>query len=584
MTYHYCNFLYNFRDSYVAALKAIQQYLVDLGFELAASYSMSDFELNIRTAIKEVFPMVNLRGCHFHYGQRLWNRVVDSGLKSDYSKKEYQEFASFIRASIGLSFVPLDRLESEAVPILHNMAKELKKRHQSFAHNFLSYIKRYWIHGSYKPSTWNFYQKQGVTTNNHAEGYNNRIGNHQGLPVHPNPYLLVDVIRKELKIGIDDALCAKIGKPNLKSSGGKSQKIKKLIAQRKELMKNLAKRNTDLPTYMKAIGALSIDKDKRVTDEDVDAAESVAEEQSQTDMSDIVYASRQSIGGNDLRQLRDNLHFSSTFASTQVPPSFTAPDTSILPSTTPMIPQKKLIEEAGMYVMNRLLQSNMVLSATQPQTPADGNCFIHCILDQIMYDPQLRFMSFSLDTFRSTIVNSLNFMIGLERIESPLTPSQRLDWLNRMGTDGEFADHIFLQLTANVLDRNIVIRRVISDEVTTISPVNGIGAHHIYPSLNVLFYEETEFIHGHYQSIRPGPIQPQPQTQPQPQPPVTRQQLPSVADSIGQPVHQSTAINQTETCNNICDSQNSVRSRNNREQSYMSTSNIIEKRTRASKK
>ena len=108
MTYHYCNFLYNFRDSYVAALKAIQQYLVDLGFELAASYSMSDFELNIRTAIKEVFPMVNLRGCHFHYGQRLWNRVVDSGLKSDYSKKEYQEFASFIRASIGLSFVPLD--------------------------------------------------------------------------------------------------------------------------------------------------------------------------------------------------------------------------------------------------------------------------------------------------------------------------------------------------------------------------------------------------------------------------------------------------------------------------------------------
>ena len=40
----------------------------------------------------------------------------------------------------------------------------------------------------------------------------------------------------------------------------------------------------------------------------------------------------------------------------------------------------------------------------------------------------------------------------------------------------------------------------------------------------------------------------------------------------------------TETCNNICDSQNSVRSRNNREQSDMSTSNIIEKRTRASKK
>ena len=300
-------------------------------------------------------------------------------------------------------------------------------------------------------------------------------------------------------------------------------------------------------------------------------------------MSDIVYASRQSIGGNDLRQLRDNLHFSSTFASTQVPPSFTAPDTSILPSTTPMIPQKKLIEEAGMYVMNRLLQSNMVLSATQPQTPADGNCFIHCILDQIMYDPQWRFMSFNADTFRSTIVNTLNFMIESGRIESPLTQSQRLEWLNRMGTSGEFADHIFLQLTANVLDRNIVITRVISNEITTITPVNGVVGH-LYPSLNVLYYEETDFVHGHYQSIRPAPIvQPQ---QPQ-SPTVTQQyrsQLPSV-DSIGEPNLQST-VNVNVNCDATCDTsnQNSTRTRISRESSYLSTSNIIQKRTRNAKK
>ena len=148
-----------------------------------------------------------------------------------------------------------------------------------------------------------------------------------------------------------------------------------------------------------------------------------------------------------------------------------------------------------------------------------------------------------------------------------------------MGTSGEFADHIFLQLTANVLDRNIVITRVISNEVTTITPVNGVGGHHIYPSLNVLFYEETEFIHGHYQSIRPGPIvQPQPQPQ---SPTVTQQyrsQLPSV-DSIGEPNLQSTNVN----CDATCD-QNSTRTRISRESSYLSTSNIIQIRTRNSKK
>ena len=72
---------------------------------------------------------------------------------------------------------------------------------------------------------------------------------------------------------------------------------------------------------------------------------------------EIVESSRQSIGGDSLRRLRENLHFTSTFASTQVPPSFTAP---ILPSTPPpILPPKILLEESGMYVMNRLLQSSV---------------------------------------------------------------------------------------------------------------------------------------------------------------------------------------------------------------------------------
>ena len=127
-------------DSYVTALTLIKENFSNMGLKISASYSMSDFELNIRSAIKEVFPGINLRGCHFHMGQALWNRVVNSGLKSDYSNSKYHMFAAFIRASIGLAYVPLDRIESEALGILKN------------------------------PSTWNFYQKHGVSTNNHAEG------------------------------------------------------------------------------------------------------------------------------------------------------------------------------------------------------------------------------------------------------------------------------------------------------------------------------------------------------------------------------------------------------------------------------
>ena len=123
-----------------------------------------------RSAVREIFPLVGLKGCHFHFGQRLWSRVVDNGFKSDYNNKKFTDFASFIRACIGLSFVPLDRLETEAISILRKMAKQLNL-------NFL--------------------------------GYNNRLGNSQGLGSHPNPYLLASVLKYELKVGIDNSLAAR---------------------------------------------------------------------------------------------------------------------------------------------------------------------------------------------------------------------------------------------------------------------------------------------------------------------------------------------------------------------------------------
>ena len=386
-------------------------------------------------------------------------------------------------------------------------------------------------------------------------------------------------MKKELKIGLDDALSAKIGNPNKKSKGTKNREYEKLIEQRKSLMKNVAKRDTDLETYMKAIGALSISKDKRVTSEN-----NFDDEHSESTM-EIVESSRNSIGGDALRQLRANINFSSTFASTQIPPSFAIPSTPTTSTTpTPEIPPKLTLEEGSTHAINRLAQANMVLSSTQPSTLADGNCFIYAIMDQLMYDPNLRFVPFSHDTFRSSIVSSFNSMISQGRIVSPFTDEQRQNWILRMGTNTEYCDHIFIQLCANILDRNIEIFNVMSNQRTIISPVNGGGGHLIYSPLYVMFYEESHFYAPHYQSIRPRQV-PQPQApltnSTIEQVPATRSQLPSVNSTIGHPILHSTNINQTTTCENTC---NTVRSRNTRETSYIDKSNIIEKRTRSSRK
>ena len=114
-------------------------------------------------------------------------------------------------------------------------------------------------------------------------------------------------------------------------------------------------------------------------------------------------------------------------------------------------------------------------------------------MDQLMYDPNLRFVPFSHDTFRSSIVSSFNSMISHGRIVSPFTDEQRQNWILRMGTNTEYCDHIFIQLCANILDRNIEIFNVMSNQRTIISPVNGGGGHLIYSPLYVMFYEESHF-------------------------------------------------------------------------------------------
>ena len=87
----------------------------------------------------------------------------------------------------------------------------------------------------------------------------------------------------------------------------------------------------------------------------------------------------------------------------------------------------------------------------------------------------------------------------------------------------------------------------------------------------------------HYQSIRPRQVPQAPVTN-FINVPATRSPLPSVNSTIGEPILHSTNLNH-QRCENTCNTENStVRSRNTRETSYLSASNIIEKRTRSSRK
>ena len=220
-------------------------------------------------------------GCHFHYAKALFNKVVKAGLKSYYSKakknlikskkdkkllknsKKSIAFSTFIRASIGMAYVPLDKLE-HAHKILKQLGKELKGRKiKEFAKKFLYYYDKTWMNGHYERHEWNMHMHRGITSNNISEGYNSKINNHKDLKANPNPYLLAAFIKDQFKVAENKTLSSDQGNPNDRAQASKFRRLK----ERKEaIMVSMDGIHGDWKTYIIAIGEAAIDLDVRINE------------------------------------------------------------------------------------------------------------------------------------------------------------------------------------------------------------------------------------------------------------------------------------------------------------------------------
>ena len=62
--------------------------------------------------------------------------------------------------------------------------------------DFITYFQDTWLLGNFQPSVWNVFETTGPRTNNHLEGWHNRLKIIVGKP-HPNVYEIVEVFQKE---------------------------------------------------------------------------------------------------------------------------------------------------------------------------------------------------------------------------------------------------------------------------------------------------------------------------------------------------------------------------------------------------
>ena len=167
-----------------------------------------DFEIAIHQAFEALFK---LRGCYFHFSQAGWRKVQKGGMVVSYMNEKC--FRDFIRSAIALAFLPLNQIEA-AIDDLRTVDFEKDslcyEKMCAFKTEYLDYIESTWIYGNFKPKLWNQWKKSSNLTNNNNEGYNSRVNKMLAVH-HPNPWVLLCMLVKELIRAEMEALWIKVG-------------------------------------------------------------------------------------------------------------------------------------------------------------------------------------------------------------------------------------------------------------------------------------------------------------------------------------------------------------------------------------
>ena len=240
------------RDSYNSLFSMLKECLSRRGLIMSAQFFMSDFELNIKNSFMEFFPQTEVKGCVFHFAKAVVGQVHKRGFKQDFSDvRKNGAFCGFIRAILGLPYVPLERLK-EGIRNLYIICRRLTGKQQTFGMKMIKYVEKYWIRGNHRPVTWNVYKSETVSTNNNSEGYNSKLGNK--LKQHPNFYALCGELKNELETSQLDTLAAKTGNKNIKKN--KEKKTLKLEKIRCDMKDKLENGLVELMIYQQTMGGM----------------------------------------------------------------------------------------------------------------------------------------------------------------------------------------------------------------------------------------------------------------------------------------------------------------------------------------
>ena len=159
--------------------------------ELKLEEVVLDFELATWQSLKDVFPDIDIYGCHFHYSNAIYKKVQDFGLSNAYRTDE--RVKQLIKCLFALPLLPLREMMSQ----FSNIQTEFEANGYKMQRLY-NYVAETWFGSSvWEPRNICVYQRL-VRTNNDVEGYHRRL-NHR-LGKKPPIYELIQFLHKEAKL------------------------------------------------------------------------------------------------------------------------------------------------------------------------------------------------------------------------------------------------------------------------------------------------------------------------------------------------------------------------------------------------
>ena len=116
-------------------------------------------------------------------------KIQEIGLQNQY-KQNTDQLKSFICRTAALAFVP--------ICFVHLSWQRIKADTPELPRidEFIAYFETTWIAGTFHTADWNLYETEGLRSNNHLEGWHNRLQRVVGKS-HPNIFECVEVFQRE---------------------------------------------------------------------------------------------------------------------------------------------------------------------------------------------------------------------------------------------------------------------------------------------------------------------------------------------------------------------------------------------------